>query len=338
MRAVCLHEHGGIDALTYDENFPDPVVGEGQVIIAVKATSLNYHDVFTCEGMPGIKVPMPMIIGLDIAGEIVEVGPGVEGWSTGDRVLVNPLDPIEPQKGLMGEMIHGGTAELCLVDAPRLIAIPEGVTFAEAASLPVAYGTAHRMMFTHGKVNKDDRVLILGASGGVGSCCVLLAKMVGAEVVACGSTPDKLEALKSWGADHVINYKETPAFEKEIWGLYTKPHRRKFEGGVTVGVNFTGGDTWVQTFKSVQRGGRILTCGATAGYDPKTDLRYIWSFELQVLGSNSWMPEDLTALMDLIKDGKLKPVIDTVLPLKDTKEGVRQLRDREVIGKIIIEP
>ena len=221
MRAVCLYQHGGIDALTLEENFPDPLVGDGQVIIRVRATSLNYHDVFTCDGMPGIKVPMPMIIGLDIAGEIVEVGPTVDGWSVGDRVLVNPLDPIEPQKGLMGEMIHGGTAELCLVDAVRLVKIPDRVGFEQAAALPVAYGSAYRMLITHGKLAEAERVLILGASGGVGSCCVLLAKLVGAEVVACGSTKDKLQALRDWGADHVINYKDAD-FVKEIWKLYDK--------------------------------------------------------------------------------------------------------------------
>lgn len=337
MRAVCLREQGSIDCLTLEEDYPDPVAGEGQVVIRVRATSLNYHDVFTCNGMPGIKIPMPMIIGLDIAGEIAELGTVVDGWSVGDRVLINPLDPLEPQKGLMGEMIPGGTAELCAVDATRLIAMPDGVTFEQAASLPVAYGTAHRMMFTHGGLKEGEKVLILGASGGVGSCCVLLSKLVGAEVVACGSTQDKLEALKAWGADHVINYKEQD-FAKAIWELYTKPHRRTFSGGVNMVVNFTGGDTWVPSLKALQRGGRMMTCGATAGFDPKTDLRYIWTFELKIMGSNSWAPEDLTALMDLIQEGRLKPIIDTVLPLEETKEGVRMLRDREVIGKIVITP
>ena len=165
MRAVCLHEHGGIDSLTLEENFPDPVADEGHVVIRVGATSLNYHDVFTCQGMPGIKVPMPMIIGLDVAGTITEIGPGVDGWSVGDRVLVNPLDPVEPQLGLMGEMIHGGTAELCRVNARRLIAMPDGVSFAQAAALPVAYGSAHRMMVTHGKVAEGEKVLIPGRLG-----------------------------------------------------------------------------------------------------------------------------------------------------------------------------
>ena len=215
--------------------------------------------------------------------------------------------------------------------------MPDGVSFEQAASLPVAYGTAHRMMVTHGRLQAGEKVLVLGASGGVGSCCVLLAKLLGAEVVACGSTPDKLKALTDMGADHVINYAETD-FEKEIWKLYEKPHRRRYSGGVDMVVNFTGGDTWVPSLKALKRGGRMMTCGATAGYDPNTDLRYIWTFELQILGSNSWSPDDLVALMDMIQDGRLAPVIDTVLPLDQTAEGVRMLRDREVIGKIIITP
>jgi alcohol dehydrogenase len=337
MRAVCLYEQGDIDKLTFEKNFPDPKPGEGQVVVRVRATSLNYHDVFTCKGMPGIKLPLPMIIGLDIAGEIAELGPGVTGWKKGDPVLINPLDPVDPSKGLMGETLHGGTAEMCLTDAARLLRIPDGVSFAQAASLPVAYGTAHRMMFTNGGMKGGEKVLILGASGGVGSCCVLLSKMIGCEVVACGSTEDKLKALKSWGADHVINYVEKD-FVKEVWGLYDKPHRRRYTGGVEVVINFTGGDTWVNSFKATRRGGKILTCGATAGFDPKTDLRYIWTFELKILGSNSWAPEDLETLMKLIAEKKLSPVIDTVLPLEQTREGVRMLRDREVIGKIVIEP
>ena len=337
MRAVCLHEHGGIDALTLETQFPDPAAGDGQVVVRVRATSLNYHDVFTCKGMPGIKVPLPMIIGLDVAGEIVEVGPGVDGWSVGDRVLVNPLDPSDPRKGLMGEMLHGGTAELCLVDEARLLRIPGAVSFEQAAALPVAYGSAHRMLITHGKLAAGERVLILGASGGVGSCCVLLAKLAGAEVVACGSTEDKLQALRDWGADHVVNYREAD-FVEEIWRSFGKPHRRTHDGGVDMVVNFTGGDSWVKSLKCLRRGGRMVTCGATAGYDPATDLRYIWSYELQILGSNSWTPDDLDRLLALIDEGRLKPVIDTVLPLEQTREGVRLLRDREVIGKVVIAP
>lgn len=333
MRAVCLHSHGDVDSLTYERNFPDPEIAAGHVIIRVAAASLNYHDVFTCRGMPGIKVPLPMIIGIDFAGEIVEVGDGVDDWAKGERVLVNPL---HPGKGLYGEMILGGAAEYCLVEAPQLIEIPDGVSYAQAAALPVAYGTGHRMMITNAAVAAGEKVLILGASGGVGTCCVQLAKMAGAEVIACAGTAEKLEALDRLGADRLINYRDTD-FVKEIWRLYEKPHRRTNSGGVDMVVNFTGGETWAPSLRVLRRGGRMVTCGATAGFDPTTDLRYIWTFELKIIGSNGWTPDDIKRLLDLIAAGKIDPMIEKTLPLEQTAEGVRMLRDREAIGKIIIE-
>lgn len=334
MKAVVLKEHGGLEKLQLVTDFPDPEATAGHVVIRVGATSFNYHDVFTVRGMPGIKVPLPMIIGLDIAGEIIEVGAGVSGWSKGDRVLVNPLNR---QKGLMGEMMHGGLAGKCLVAEHQLIRMPEGVSFEQAASLPVAYGTAHRMIVTHDTIRKDDKVLILGASGGVGTGCVLLAKMRGAEVIACASSADKIGRLKNLGADHVINYRETD-FSKWAIEKFGKPQRRSYEGGVDVVINFTGGDTWAPTLRCVKRGGRILVCGATAGYDPKEDLRYVWSFELKIIGSNSFYDENLKALMDMIQNGTLQPVIDEVLPLERAVEGLRLIESREVFGKVIVKP
>jgi alcohol dehydrogenase len=215
--------------------------------------------------------------------------------------------------------------------------MPDGVSFEDAASLPVAYGTAHRMLITHQTVKSGDKVVILGASGGVGTGCVLLAKMLGAEVIACAGGADKLARLKALGADHVIDYKET---NFSTWAMekFGKPQRRSYEGGVDVVINFTGGDTWQPSLRCVKRGGKILVCGATAGYDPKEDLRYIWSFELQIIGSNSFYDDNLQALMGLIAQGKLKPVIDKVLPLKDAAEGVRLIQDREVFGKVVVTP
>ena len=334
MKAVVLREHGGLDKLQYVTDFPDPVATAGHVVIRVGATSFNYHDVFTVRGMPGIKVPMPMIIGLDIAGEIIEVGAGVSVWNKGDRVLVNPLNR---QKGLMGEMMHGGLAEKCLVAEDQLIRMPDDVSYQQAASLPVAYGTAHRMIVTHDTIKKGEKVLVLGASGGVGTGCVLLAKMLGAEVIACASSADKIQRLKDLGADHVINYKETD-FSKWAIEKFGKPQRRSYDGGVDVVINFTGGDTWGPTLKCVKRGGKILVCGATAGYEPKEDLRYVWSFELKIMGSNSFYDENLRALMDLIHQGRMKPVIDEVLPLERAAEGLRLIENREVFGKVIITP
>ena len=279
-------------------------------------------------------MPLPVVIGLDMAGEISELGPGVSGWKVGDRVLVNPLNK---KKGLMGEMLDGGMAQYCRVAADQLVAMPSGVGFEEAAALPVAYGTAHRMLITHATVKAGDRVLILGASGGVGTGCIILAKHLGAEVIACTSSATKMQKLKELGADEVINVNEAD-FSKWAVEKYGKPQRRSYDGGVDVVINFTGGDTWHPSLRCLKRGGKLLVCGATAGYDPKEDLRYIWSFELNIIGSNSFYDDNLQALMKLIAEQKMRPVIDKVLPLDQAREGLRLIADREVIGKVVVVP
>jgi alcohol dehydrogenase len=337
MKAQVIREHGTAEKLVFESTFPDPEVGAGDVLLKVRASSLNYHDVFTRRGMPGIKVSFPAIPGLDVAGEILEIGEGVERWSVGDRVLADPINRVEG--GLIGETIHGGLAELCRVKAHQLIRIPEGVSFEEAAALPCAYGTAIRMMHTIGAVAEGERVLILGASGGVGVCCLQLAKLAGAEVVACASTPEKLAKLKALGADHTINYREAD-FVKEIYALYGKPARRAQGArlGVDVAVNYTGGDTWVKTLRTLRVGGRLLTCGATAGFNPVEDLRFIWTFELKILGSNSWARTDIEKLLSLVQSGALKVVIDRTYSLEEAGEAVRKIEDREVFGKLVILP
>src|SRR5215475_11344556 len=260
MKALVLRKHGGLDELKVVSDHPLPAAVAGHVVIRVRASSFNYHDVFTVRGMPGIKVPLPVVVGLDMAGEIAEVGAGVAGWKVGERVLVNPLNKA---KGLMGEMLDGGMAEYCLVAADQLVAMPAGVSFEEAASLPVAYGTAHRMLITHKTIEKDERVIVLGASGGVGTGCVILAKLLGAHVIACASSDEKLARLKAMGADEVIDYTKTD-WSKWAVEKYGKPQRRSYEGGVDVVINFTGGDTWHPSLRCLKRGGKLLVCGATA--------------------------------------------------------------------------
>ncbi len=334
MRALVLRRHGTLDDLIVVNDHPRPQAVDGHVVIRVRAASFNYHDVFTVRGMPGIKVPLPVVIGLDMAGEIAEIGPSVSGWKVGDRVLVNP---VNKKKGLMGEMLDGGMAEYCLVAADQLVAMPDAVSFADAAALPVAYGTAHRMLVTHGTVQAGERVLVLGASGGVGTGCVILAKLLGAEVIACASSAEKLKRLKALGADEVVNYRDTD-WSKWAVEKYGKPQRRSYEGGVDVVINFTGGETWLPSLRCLKRGGKLLVCGATAGHDPKEDLRYVWSFELKIIGSNSFYDDNLAALMELINAGKMKPVIDKVLTLDQAREGLRLIEDREVIGKVVVTP
>ncbi|WP_304168490.1 zinc-binding dehydrogenase [Lonsdalea britannica] len=334
MKALVLTQHGDLDQLQVVDTHPRPTPQPGHVVLRVGASSFNYHDVFTVIGMPGITIPLPVVPGLDLAGTLVDIGDGVDGWRVGDRVLVNPL---KPNVGLMGEMIDGGMAEYALADAAQLIALPDSVSFAQAAALPVAYGTAHRMLITHHTIKAGDRVLILGASGGVGSACVVLAKRLGAEVIACVGSDEKGEALRALGADHIVNYRDTD-FSRWAIATFGKPQRRTYEGGMDVVINFTGGDTWRPSLRCLKRGGLLLVCGATAGYDPQEDLRYVWSFELNIKGSNSFYQEDLVALIDKVARGEIDPLIDRIIPLEQAAEGLRLIRDREVLGKVIVTP
>ena len=337
MRAATLHEHGGLEKLVYQADYRDPDMGPGDVILKVGACALNYHDVFTRKGMPGIKVPLPLIMGIDVAGEVMEVGTEVHGFQRGDRVLVDPID--RAKGGLLGETFDGGLAELVRVPAHMLIKLDDAISYAEAAALPVAYGTAYRMMVTRGKVGAGETVLILGASGGVGTCCVQLARQAGARVVACASSDDKITRLKDMGADIGINYADTD---------WVAECRRQFGkasamggagGGVDVVVNFTGGDTWTKSLRVMKRNGRLLTCGATAGYDPQEDIRFIWTFELNIIGSDGWSREDVLALLAMVKAGTLKPALHPKrYALNQASDAMRVLDERRVMGKVIVEP
>ena len=337
MKALVLREHGGLEKLRIETDFIDPVAGEGEVVLRVRASSLNYHDVFTRRGMPGIRLNFPIIMGLDVAGEIASIGPGVTGWSVGDRVLVDPINRVEG--GLMGETQPGGLAELCKAKAHQLIRLPDNVSFVQAAALPVAYGTALRMMYEVGQVQAEEKVLILGASGGVGVCCVQLAKLAGAYVIACAGSAEKAERLRQLGADEIIHYTEVDILEA-VRERHGKPARRRGAkgGGVDVVVNFTGGDTWSRSLRTLRLGGRQLTCGATAGYGVEEDLRFIWTFELQIRGSNGWEPEDISTLLGLVGDGRLEAVIDRTYGLEEGAEALRRIEDRRVIGKILVTP
>ena len=333
-----VHAHGGPEQTVFEPAWPRPAVKPGCVLLRVRACSLNYHDIFTRRSMPGIKVPLPIIIGSDIAGEIAEIGPGVQGWAVGERVMIDPL-PVSGEgapKGMIGEMYDGGRAEYCLAWAPQLVRLPDDVSFEVAASLPLAYATAHRMMVSIGQVKAGETVVVLGASGGVGTACVMLAKLAGATVIACAGSADKAERLKALGADHVVNYREQKVMDA-VHALVGKP-RIAGTGGVDVVVNFTGGNSWQESIRCLKVGGRLLTCGATAGYDEHIDVRYVWTFELRLMGSNGWRREDIVALLELARSGRMRPVIDKVLPLEEIREAERLMEEREVFGKVVVTP
>lgn len=333
MKAIVFDEHGDIDVLRY-RDIEAPALESNQVRVAVRACSLNYHDVFTRRGMPGIKVPLPGIPGCDAAGLVSEVGDDVEGWNTGDRVLVDPVfwDLSNGKMWMIGDTWWGAYADYVVVDASQLIALDDAISFEDASCLPVAYGTAHRMMITRGEVAEGDSVLILGASGGVGSSALMLAKQRGAHVIAAAGSDEKCDQLLAIGADEAINYNEvdfTRYCRQQTGSLFSG-------GGYDVVVNFTGGDTWAKSLKCVKLGGRVLTCGATAGFDPPTDLRFIWTAEMDIRGSNGWKSSDLTALLDMVKSGELVPAIDSVVPLTEGVAAHQALEERRFFGKIVI--
>jgi alcohol dehydrogenase len=323
MKAVVIEKQGGIDNLSYRE-WPDPVIGDNDVLIRVRAVSLNHLDIFVRRGMPGFPVPTPFISGGDIAGQVVARGPAVRKWQVGDRVAVNPKVPA----GLMGEEVQGGMAELASVPATHLIRIPDQMDYVTAASIPINFGTALRMLVTIGNLQRGELVLIVGASGGVGTACMQLCRNMGARVIAVTRGSQKVAALTKLGADHVLDV-DGCDFSKEAWRISEKK-------GVDLVINYTGGATWVPCLRALRKRGRMVTCGATEAYDPKTDIRYIWMRELQILGSTGYTQEDIERAFEIVAAGDARPIISSVLDISQAREAHRQVEDREVIGKVVL--
>ncbi len=334
MKAAVFHEHGSIENIRI-EDFPDPEIGPGDCLVKVNAVALNGFEPMILMKETALPTPLPMIPGGDIAGEVVELGAEVDPktWKVGDRVSIYPLVKGE---GMTGESRLGGCCELVRIPANYMIPIPDGLGDVEAASLPIAYGTALRMMVTRGAVQKGESVLILGATGGVGTACVQLAHAAGCEVIACGSADWKMRCLQELGADHVVNTAERDVREF-VYETYGKP-RMGEGGGVDVVINYIAGDTWLESLKIIHPGGRMLTCGATAGYATSTDIRYIWTYEINIMGSNGWTREDQAEMMRMVVDGEIEPILHAVRPLSETAASIQQITDREVFGKIVLQP
>src|SRR5258706_4761479 len=277
MRAIAVQAHGGLDQLKLHTDWPEPAAGPGTAWVGDNACGLTSLYIFVLQGRPGLPVTMPRIPGGDIAGVVHSVGPGVGREWVGRRVLIDPH--IKPG-GALGEHANGGLCERIAIEAENLIHMPDAVTFEQAASLPIAYGTAYRMMITRGQLKAGELVLILGASGGVGTGCVQIAKNLKARVIACASSESKLKRLRELGADHVIDYTKED-FSKRAWEISGKK-------GVDVLVNYTGGDTWVPSLRTLARHGRLLTCGATAGFYPQAGIRHISRRGVNLNQANGW--------------------------------------------------
>ena len=342
MKAVVFHQHGGPEVLRY-EDVPDPTPARGEVLIEVKATSINHLDIFIRRGMPGVHVPMPKIAGSDAAGLIRELGPDVAGLKVGQRVTINPgiscghcefcaagFGSQCVSYAIMGEHSDGAYAELVKVPAQVVLPIPDSLSFENAAAAPLVFLTAWSMMISKGNIRPGEDVLILGVGAGVGTAALQIAKMTGCRVFATASSEEKLERAKQLGADFVINYK-THEFDRKIRELTQKR-------GVDVVVDYIGADTWVRSLRSARRGGRVLTCGATSGFAPQTDLRQIYFRQVQVIGSTMGSHREFLDVMKCIFRGQLKPIIDRVLPLSEAQKAHELIEGRSVFGKIVLTP
>ncbi len=326
MHAGVVTAHGGPECLEYLEvDVPQPK--RGWVRVQVLACALNMLDVFVRRGMPGVHLDLPHIPGGDVVGIVDALGEGVSAPTVGTLVLVDP----HVDGGVLGEHLPGGLAEHTVVPADN--AVPLEAEPSEApryAALPISYGTARRMLFSRARVQRGETVVVLGAAGGVGVACTQLGSAVGARIVACSSSPSKLARLKQLGATEVI---DTSAgdFSAQVWQLTGR-------NGADVVVDYLGADTWPGSVKALRRGGRLVTCGASTGFRAETDLRYVWTRELDILGSDGWARQDLVELVRKVRRGQLEPEIHAVYRLSDVRAAVAELEERRAIGKVIVVP
>lgn len=325
MRAALVTAHGGPEMLEYGwTEVPEPRAG--WLRVRVLACALNMLDVFVRRGMPGVHLDFPHVPGGDIVGVVDALGEGVTGPPPGTVVL---LDPSVNRKAL-GEDLWGGLAEFVVAPAENAIPLPDdGETSATRyAALPIAYGTARRMLFARAELQPGETLVVLGAAGGVGVGCIQLAKAAGARVVACSSSKEKLEKLAALGADDLVD-SSGGDFGSQVWALTEKV-------GADVLVDYLGADTWPQSVRAVRRGGRLVTCGASTGFLVETDLRYVWTRELSILGSDGWSRDDLLELVRQVHDGTLDPVIHAVQPLSRVHDALADLEERRAIGKVVV--
>jgi len=326
MRAAVVTEHGGPECLDYGlAEIPEPP--PGWIRVRVLACALNMLDVFVRRGMPGVPLELPHVPGGDITGIVDALGEGVHEPVAGTFVL---LDPMVDHKAL-GENLPGGLAEYVI--APAANAIPLDAPIEDApsyAALPIAYGTARRMLNERAQVRAGESVVVLGAAGGVGVACIQLGSAAGARVIACSSSRAKLDELAKLGAAELVD-SSGGDFGKQVWNLTGRT-------GADVLVDYLGADTWPQSIRALRRGGRLVTCGASTGFLAETDLRYVWTRELSILGSDGWSREDLTELARQVSTGQLTPVIHGVYPLSRIREAVAELEDRRAIGKVVVVP
>ncbi len=342
MRCAVVHEHGGIDKIVIEER-PIPEPRAGQVLVKVRAIGVNHLDLWVRNGVPGHKFPLPMILGCDFSGEVAALGDGVTNAVVGDDVAIAPGfscgtcraclagdDNLCPKYGIFGETADGGCAEYAVVPAANLLPKPVTMSFEEAAAFPLVFLTAWHMLVARCHVRPGEWVLVHAAGSGVGTAAVQIAKMWGATVIATASSDAKLEQARKLGADHLINYRQKD-FAREVRGITNKR-------GVDIVFEHTGEVTFPGSVKSLTWGGRLVTCGATSGFEGKFDLRMLFFKSLSFLGSTMGSKSELHEVVKHMEAGKLRPVIDRVMPLDQIRDAHAVLENREQFGKVVLLP
>ena len=343
MKAVRFHEHGGPEVLRY-EDVLDPTPKPTEVTLRVKAVALNHLDVWLRKGLPGLKVPLPKIGGCDIAGEVTALGSACSRVKIGERIMVSPGwscgqcaaclqgedNFCRAYQIIGGYSLDGGCAEFVCVPEVNCITIPEGLDYPAAAAVPLVFLTAWNMLVRRAHLKDGEDVLVMGAGSGVGTAAIQIAKLFRARVIAVASTDDKLAKAAGLGADAGIN-SATQDLAQEVRRLTGKR-------GVDVVFEHVGGATWEKLIPTLAPGGRLVTCGATAGYESKVDIRYFFSKSVAILGAFMGCKADLLEVVRHIAEGRLRPVVDRTLPLSECARAHRLIEERAVFGKIVLIP
>jgi NADPH:quinone reductase-like Zn-dependent oxidoreductase len=342
MKATVFNEHGGPEVLQYGDA-PDPKIKANEVLVEVRAVALNHLDVWARGGLPGIEIPMPHILGNDIAGVVREAGELVTWVRAGDEVMLQPgvscghcieclrgADNLCPEYDILGYRRNGGYAEMVAAPGVNVIPKPQNISWEEAAALPLVTVTAWHMLVTRARVSAGEDVLIHAAGSGVGSIGIQVAKLHGARVIATAGSDEKLDKARALGADEVVNYTRED-WPKEIRRLTDKR-------GVDVVFEHTGAATWPGSIASLAKNGRLVTCGATSGFDARTDLRQVFYRHLSLLGSFMGSKAELLDAMKFIERGAIRAVVDRVLPLAEAKHAHELIEDRAQFGKLVLVP
>jgi len=340
MKAIVVREHGGVERLE-QMHVPEPRPAPGEAVVDVRAVGLNHLDIWVRRGVPGHKFPLPIILGAEVAG-VIRSAPEGSGWKPGDEVIVAPgfscgrciaclsgNDPLCPEFGIFGEARSGGCAEQIAVPARNLIRKPASLSFAEAAALPLDMLTAWHMLVARAQLRQSETVLVHAGGSGVGSAAIQIARLWHATVYATAGSPDKAARAKALGADETILYRETDF----LAAVRTLTGKR----GVDVVVEHVGADTFERSLKSLARGGRLVTCGATSGGEATINIRLIFFKLLSILGSTMGSVAELHEIFRHVEAGRLRPVIDRILPLARIAEAHTALENRDVFGKIVLE-